>query len=115
MLVSESYVWENQCVDVEVDFQKFYLKFAEQDTENRVTKSCGKDKLIITVRTVYHSWRNRIDYLVTKLKKGVKCWDTILHNRIADYFNIYTQILNFGTQMLVAHRDMISIHNEKGF
>ena len=100
---------------MEVDFHKFYLKFVDQDTKNPVTKSYGKDDLKITVRTVYHSWRNRICYLVTKLKKGVKCWDTILHNRIADYFNIYTQILNFGTQMLVAHRDMISIHNEKGF
>ena len=50
MLVSESYDLEKQCVDVEVDFNKFYLKFVEQDAQNPVTKSYGKDDLKITVR-----------------------------------------------------------------
>ena len=97
MLVSESYDWKMQCVDVEVDFHNFYLKFVEQDEKNRVAENFVKDDLKITVRKVYHFWRNRICYDVTKLQKCAKCWDTILHNRIADYFNIYTQILNFGS------------------
>ena len=59
-LVSESNDWENQCVDVEVDFDKFYLKFAELDASNPVIKSYSKNDLKITVKTVYHSWGNRI-------------------------------------------------------
>ena len=66
------------------------------------------------MRTVYHFWRNRIELDVTKLQKDVVCWDTILHYRIADYFNIYTQILNYQMYMLVAHRDMISVYRMNG-
>ena len=57
---------------------------------------------------------NRICYDVTKLPKNDNCWDTILHHRIADYFKIYTQILNYQMCMLVAHRDMISVYEMIG-
>ena len=57
-----------------------------------------------------HVWRNRVCYDTTKLKKDPNCWATILHKRIADYFNIYSQILNYQMFMLVSHRDMISVY-----
>ena len=38
-------------------------------------------------------------------------WDTIVHNRIANYFKLYTQILNYSTFILVSHRDMISVYD----
>jgi hypothetical protein len=61
------------------------------------------------MRQVRHSWRNRISFNTMKLKKNIEQWNIILHRRIAGYFRLYTQVLNFSTFMLVSHRDMISI------
>ena len=36
-------------------------------------------------------------------------WGSTIHKRIAGYFKLYSQILNFSKFMLVAHRDMISV------
>lgn len=38
-------------------------------------------------------------------------WDHIVHNRIANYFKLYTQILNYSTFILVSHRNMISVYD----
>lgn len=32
-----------------------------------------------------------------------------MHKRLANYVRLYSQIINFSTYMIVAHRDMISI------
>ena len=62
------------------------------------------------MRRVGHRWRNRICYDTTKSIRDASMWDIILHRRIANYFKIYSQILNFQLFMLVSHRDMISIY-----
>ena len=52
--------------------------------------------LKLQVREVRHHLRNRISFDTTKpAKGGQKDWDTILHNRIAMYFKIYSSILNY--------------------
>ena len=43
------------------------------------------------------------------MKKNTDKWDWVIHKRIAKYFRLYTQILNFSMYMLVSHRNMISI------
>ena len=39
----------------------------------------------------------------------IEKWNWTLHKRIAAYFRLYTQILNFSMYMLVSHRNMISV------
>ena len=34
-----------------------------------------------------------------------------MHKRIAKFFRLYTQVLNFQVYMLVSHRNMISIYD----
>ena len=46
-----------------------------------------------------------------EMKDGQRKWDIVLHRRIADYFKIYTTILNFANFILVAHRNMISVYD----
>ena len=60
-----------------------------------------------------HFWRNRIGFSTSSEKKDYKSWDLVLHNRIAKYVRLYTQILDFHTFMLVSHRDMISVFDMK--
>ena len=58
-----------------------------------------------------HFWRNRIDFNTSKINKDITVWDHILHKRIANYFKLYTQILNYSTFILVSHRNMISVYD----
>ena len=53
----------------------------------------------------------------TSVIKGFnKRWNTIIHKRIAQHFNLYTQVFNFSTYTICAHRNKISVYdmaNEK--
>ena len=55
-----------------------------------------------------HFWRNRLSFNTTKVL-ATQDWGSTIHKRIAGYFKLYSQILNFSKFMLVAHRDMISV------
>ena len=55
-----------------------------------------------------HFWRNRLSFNTTKVM-STQDWGSTIHKRIAGYFKLYSQILNFSKFMLVAHRDMISV------
>ena len=63
------------------------------------------------IRQVRHIWRNRISFSTTRLQKQVRKWNWVIHRRIAKFFRMYTQILNYNTYMLVSHRNMISIYD----
>ena len=39
-------------------------------------------------------------------------WDYVIHNRISNYFRMYTQHLNFSNFLLVSHRNMISVYRK---
>ena len=93
MLVYDWYDKTMQCVDIETDFNKFYFKFVLDS--HKYTEKVDVEKLEYNVRQVRHTWRNRICYDTTKHKKDTNIWDIILHKRVANYFNIYSQILNF--------------------
>ena len=45
--------------------------------------------------------------------KNNQKWNYVTHGRIAKYFKLYTQILNFSMYMCVSHRNMISIYDMK--
>ena len=56
-------------------------------------------------------WRNRISNDTLKLKKDYEKWNFVVHHRIANYFRLYSQVLNFQKYMLVSHRNMISVYD----
>ena len=111
------YDWQDpnvQCVDVETDFNQFYLKFVTNSLEVIQNETSGIEKadeniVQFEVRQVRHYWRNRICFDTTKLKKKSYTWGIILHKRISWYFKLYSQILNYQIFMLISHRDMISV------
>ena len=46
-----------------------------------------------------------------KMKLKPKNWRSTIHRRIAGYFRLFSQILNFSRYMLVSHRNMISLYD----
>ena len=107
MLVNEYINPLYQCVDVETDFNQFYLKFVKN--AKHVESFSSIDELDFEIRQVRHFWRNRISFNTTKIKKNKDCWKHILHKRISGHFRMYTQVLNYQMFMLVSHRNMISV------
>ena len=65
------------------------------------------------IRKIEHFWRNRISFNTSKILKSNQKWQVVTHARIAKYFKLYTQILNFSMYMCVSHRNMISIYDMK--
>ena len=96
-------------MDIDTDFNQFYLKFVTN--AHRVTKDTAFEELEFQVREVRHFWRNRISFNTSQKKKNASNWQTVLHNRISNYFKLYTQILNFSMYMCVSHRNMISVYD----
>ena len=93
MLVNEYINPQLQCVDVETDFNQFYLKFVKNCAQ--VDQSYRYDQLDFVVRQVRHFWRNRISFNTSKLKRSAECWNYVLHKRVSRYFKLYSQVLNF--------------------
>ena len=109
MLVNEYMNPTLQCVDVETDFDRFYLKFVKNvDLVNENTKL---ENLDIEIRQVRHFWRNRISFSTTTVKRNTDKWHWVTHKRVSRFFRLYTQILNFNMYMLVSHRNMISVYD----
>ena len=96
-----------QCIDIESDFDKFYLKFVMNADE--VTEDTKEENLKLQIRYVRHLWRNRISFSTTKKMVQYEKWNWVIDKRIANYFKLYTTILNFSMFMLISHRNMISV------
>ena len=109
MLVNEYMNPTLQCVDIETDFNQFYLKFCKDS--DQIHEKTPLDTLQFQVRQVRHFWRNRISFNTTKPKKNATSWDHILDKRIAQFFKLFSSIVNFSTFMLVSHRNMISVYD----
>ena len=108
-LVNEYFNPQLQCVDIETDFDQFYLKFVKNVSE--ITDTSRVSNLEIEVRAVRHIWRNRISFSTMRPIKQIEKWNRVTHKRISRFFRLYTQILNFNMYMLVSHRNMISIYD----
>lgn len=108
MLVYEYMEPNLQCVDIETDFNQFYFKFVKNSLQ--VTPESSVDELEYEIRQVRHFWRNRIGFETSKTK-SMNRWDKVLHRRVANFVQLYTQITNYSTFMLVAHRNMISVYS----
>ena len=109
MLVNEYLNPMLQCVDIETDFDQFVFKFVKNS--HKVTPQWKYKDLEFEIRNVRHFWRNRISFSTTTIKKHPEKWTWVTHKRIAKYFRLYTQILNFSIYMLVSHRNMISVYD----
>ena len=134
MLVSDYLTDERQCVDIETDFNQFFLKFVINAdkvtsettvadlTKNTLEKSQEKRKTAFAnestsadkkpryeIRQMRHFWRNRISFNTSSEKKNYEAWNLVVHNRISKYVQLYTQILDFSMHILVSHRNMISV------
>ena len=109
MCIRDSYDPTLQCVDVETDFNYFYLKFVKD--AHLVEPGTPVSDLQYEVRMVRHDWRNRISMNTAQLKKSADVWDMALSKRICRHFKIYTQIANFSMYILVSHRNMISVYD----
>ena len=45
------------------------------------------------------------------MMKNQHIWESIIDNRVAMFYKPYSQMLNFSTFTLVAHRNMLSVYN----
>ena len=85
VLVNEYYNNQLQCIDIETDFNSFYMKFVKRANEVQI----GTDikNLDTEVRQVRHFWRNRISMFTTKvLHKEEDALKYAIHKRIAGHF-----------------------------
>ena len=53
-----------QCVDVETDFEQFYLKFVKNPNEISIASQISD--LDVEIKRVRHFWRNRIGFSTMK-------------------------------------------------
>ena len=111
ILVNEYFNPYKQCVDVATDFNQFFLKFVTNS--KLLDENSTVLDLEYEIRQVPHFWRNRLSYNTTKKMKSQQ-WGSTIHKRIAGYFKLYSQVLNFGRFMLVSHRNMISVFDMAG-
>ena len=80
-------------MDIATDLDAFVLKFVKNS--DQVTPLTDLEDLEYEIRSVPHYWRNRISFSTSQVMEKAYEWDWILHKRIARYFRLYTQILNF--------------------
>ena len=108
LLVNEYMSPSLDCIDIETDFNQFYLKFIKNSHE--ISPKTDFDDLEIEVRRFQHIWRNQISFSTSKIKKNpFKAWTNALDKRIAPYFKIYSDIVNLAGYIIVAHRNLISV------
>ena len=124
-LVYEYYNEKEQCIDVDTDFNKFYLKFVENsDLITEKSKIPSKadtgfpeedeeeaEPIKFILRKAAHEWRNRISMSTSKLAQSVNVWNHIIDKRVSSFYKPYQHFLNFANLMLVAHRNMVSVYN----
>ena len=114
MLTDETTVEESQIIDIETDFEYFYiksLKDAVQEEDDAALIEKKNEQFEFEMRKIKHSWRNRVGYNTSQPVKNIDKWFLILHKRISRYFKIYTQVLNFSMYMIIAHRTILSIYD----
>lgn len=84
------------------------MKFVKNS--DKVSEGTGVQNLEYEVRGVLHSWRNRISYRTSKFDNNPENWDFIIDKRVCLFYKPCSQMLNFTTFMLVAHRNMLSVY-----
>ena len=100
MLVEEHYDENEPVVDIETGENYFCLKkkiLRTTDFDQMIRYKCLKFKL------------NRFGMSMGKVMKRNSDFEIALHDRIAPYFNLYKQFINFMTYFMVAHRSHISM------
>lgn len=82
------------------------------DIQNIRLSELEKLKDSVEILVMPHIWRNRISINTSMVKKSAKIeddWEVVLHKRIAGYFKLFSQLLNYQVFMLVSHGKMISV------
>jgi len=96
----------NQCVDIEIDQRKFYLRTCKDS--HLVTRDMRSEALVTEMHRVRFNWRNQIGRTTIKPLLD-QTWNESLQLRVSRYVRLYSQVINFSTFMLVAHRNLISV------
>ena len=103
MLAEDYYDANEPVVDVETgqDFFCIKIKVNNSSLKNKNTDEdefkCIKFKF------------NRFGMSMGKPMKRASDYERVLHDRIAPYFNLYKQFINFMTFCIVAHRNHVSM------
>jgi len=75
-----------QCVDIETDYNLFYLKLAKVKKQEHVSDVADLD---FEIRKADHFWRNRLSF-TTSSKVSKEKWTRVIHKRISNFFNLFT-------------------------
>ena len=98
MLVSDYFDENEPVVDVETGSNFFCIKMRKNNKDI-------DDELYRCIKFKFSRLGMRMGQTMTR----VSDFDIALHDRIAPYFNLYKQFINFMTYFLVSHRNHISI------
>ena len=44
-------------------------------------------------------------------KSYIESWNQVMHRRFSQYVKLYTEMVNFSTFLIVAHRNLISMYD----
>ena len=87
MLVDEFMDPSLQCVDIDIDFKRFYLKFVKNC--DSVTRETAFTDLDFELRDVLHIWRNYIGISTAHKIKNLEQWNIVVQNRCSRYMKLY--------------------------
>ena len=109
ILVNHIYDPTFQCVDIEIGNSYFFLKHAVDS--HLVTEQDDFDKLEFKFRKVKMKLKNRIGPSTLNPENTLDFMEQVIHRRAAPFYRMYTQMINFATFTIVAHRNLISMFN----
>ena len=57
-------------------------------------------------------WRNRIgERTIARDLNTLDGWNEVIHKRVSPFVLLYSEVTNFATYMIVAHRHLLSIYD----
>ena len=101
----------NKCVDIESGDEHFYFKFKKVEESAEDPAEDPKQKFNYSRARM--NWKNRLGTTTIKALKANKfeSWDSVIHRRFSNYVKLYTDMVMFGTYLIIAHRNLISLYN----
>ena len=58
------------------------------------------------------AWRNRIgEETIERDANGLDSWDEVIHKRVSPFVKLYSEVTNFATFMVIAHRNLLSLYH----
>ena len=98
-----------QCVDVEAGNHSFFFKMVKNS--HLISMNTQIEELEFEFRKVKKNMRNRIGPSTMAADHQLSRMEQVTHRRVAPFYRLYTQMINFATFTIVAHRNLISLYN----